>query len=138
MEDRLREEMMKRLLLIALLFLANSTWAAEPAKDLVTDAREEQGEMVKKKCVDFWTTDSNSRILAKYSSVAEICGCIQDEMKFTVSDNLSIRLYQAPNGYIDGSLSREAFEMILDEWNNRYSAASLSCFQRFIRRRNQR
>ena len=141
--------LLKRLLLIGLSLISLSSFA-QPAKDLATInkevtvmARENNIETVKNYCVDYWTSDSNRRdILAKFSSVAETCSCIQDEMKFTVSDDLAERLLRIQVSYQAGTPnkygSEEENSKTTKEWFDRYSAADRSCKERFIRRKYPR
>ena len=141
--------MPKRLLLIALTFISISCFS-QPTKDIATinkevtaAASENNIETVKNFCVDYWTSDPSKRdLLAKFSSVAETCSCMQDEMKFTVSDDLAERLLRmqvsqaagAPNKYA----SEEENSRTTADWFNRYSAADKSCKERFIRRKYPR
>jgi hypothetical protein len=138
--------MLKRLLLIGLA-INSLTCFAQSTKDLETlnkevtaIARQQNIETVKRYCVDYWTSDSNKRdILAKFSSVAETCSCIQDEMKFTVSDDLAERLLRIQVSYQAGTPNKygtdEENSKTTKEWFDRYSAASVSCGQRFMRRK---
>lgn len=140
--------MLKKLVLIVIALISFTSFA-QPTKDLATinkeitaTARENNIESVKKYCVDYWTSDPNRRdILAKFSSVAETCSCIESEMKFTVSDDLAERLLRIQVSYQAGTPNKYASEeensKTLKEWFDRYSAASVSCGQRFMRRRNQ-
>ena len=140
--------MLKKLPSIVLA-LISFTGFAQSTKDLATLnkefaalARENNIELVKNYCVDYWTIDPGKRdILAKFSSVAETCSCVQDEMKFTVSDDLAERLFRGQLAHIAGTPNKYASEeensKTLKEWSDRYSAASVSCGQRFMRRRNQ-
>ena len=105
-------------------------------------ARENNTSWAKKHCIDYWTNDISRRdILAKFSSVAETCSCILDEMKFTVSDDLAERLLRLQVGHQNGTPNKFASEeensKTTKEWFDRYSAASVSCGERFMRRRNQ-
>jgi hypothetical protein len=138
--------MFKRLLLMGLALMSFSCFA-ESTKDIATInkevaamARENNIESVKKYCIDYWTSDPNRRdILAKFSSVAETCSCIESEMKFTVSDDLAERLLRIQVSHQAGTPNKYASEeensKTLKEWFDRYSAASSSCGQRFMRRR---
>lgn len=106
-------------------------------------ARENNIEVVKNFCVDYWTSDPVKRdILAKFSSVAETCSCVQDEMKFTVSDDLAERLLRGQLSHVAGTPNKYASEdensKTLKEWSDRYSAADKSCKERFIRRKYPR
>ena len=115
---------------------------AESEKDFATVARESNAETVKRYCVGQWTEPSANEILSKVSSVAELCGCVQDEMKFAVSDDLSIRLLKAQAGHQAGELNKYLTEderlRTFKEWGDHYNAASRSCKESVIRRRNQR
>jgi hypothetical protein len=138
--------MLKRLLLVGLSLISFSCFA-QSTKDLATInkeitaiARENNIETVKNFCVDYWTSDPNRRdILAKFSSVAETCSCIESEMKFTVSDDLAERLIRMQVSAQDGTPNRYDSEeenlKITKEWFNRYTAADKSCKERFIRRK---
>ena len=117
--------------------------SAQPTKDISKLARENNTETVKRYCVDYWTADPVKRdLLAKFSSVAETCSCIDDEMKFTVSDDLALRLLQFQSDKNSASATKYLTEEVSDktakEWFERYFAATASCGQRFIRRTNQR
>jgi hypothetical protein len=134
--------MRQRIILIILAVLPLAC-LAEPEKDLATLARENNMVTVKNYCVDYWTTDSSRRdSLSKVSSVSELCGCIQEDMKFTVSDDLATRLLQMQAGHQAGSANKyvgdDAILQTTKEWLDRYSAASVSCGERFMRRKNQR
>jgi hypothetical protein len=116
---------------------------SKPEKDLASLARENNMETVKGYCIDYWTNDSSRRdILMKFSSLAETCGCVQEDMKFTVSDDLAIRVLKMQQGNqvaaTNKYLSEDEISRTTKEWFALYSAASISCGERFMRRRNQK
>lgn len=141
--------MLKRLLLLGLSLISFSSFA-QSTKDLATInkevtaiARDNNMDSVKKYCVDYWTSDPDRRdILSKFSSVAETCSCIQEDMKFTVSDDLAERLLRIQVSYQAGTPTKYASEeensKTLKEWFDRYAAADKSCKERFIRRKYPR
>lgn len=140
--------MRQRLLLVFLTFISIAC-LAEPKKDRATLekeftalAKESHVETVKNFCVNTWIEPNKRDILSKFASVAEMCECVQAEMKFIVSDELAVRLFNMQIGHQAGTPDKYASEeensRTTKEWLARYSAADGSCKERFIRRRNQR
>jgi hypothetical protein len=137
--------MQKRKILIFLAFISISCLAetkkdlAALQKEMTVLARESHIETVKKYCVNFWIEPSKRDVLSKFASVAEMCECVQSDMKFTVSDDLAERLFNIQLGHHAGSpnkyLNEEESLKTTKEWFDRYSAADISCKERFLRRR---
>lgn len=138
---------MRQRLLLIFLTLLSIACSAETEKDLATLqkefttlARESHLYTVKNYCVNFWIEPGRRDALSKFASVAEMCECVQSDMKFTVSDALAEKLFQMQIDHQVSQTNKQLSEAetlsVMKEWMSRYSAAEVSCKERFVRRRN--
>jgi hypothetical protein len=106
--------------------------------ELVTLARKNYDGTVKNYCVNFWSPPDKIDLLSKFATVSEHCKCMQDEMNYSMTDDLAIRLLklQMQADILEEKyLSVDLVKATANEWGSKYGVAHKTCTERFIRRR---
>ncbi|WP_396439865.1 hypothetical protein [Limnohabitans sp.] len=101
-------------------------------------ARKNYSETVKNYCIDQWSAKEKIDLLSKFATLSEHCKCMQDEMDYSVSDDLVTRLIQMQLKINDSTvkyLSDEVVKGTIREWDAKHHVAHRACTERFIRRR---
>ncbi len=102
-------------------------------------AKKNNSETAKNYCINFWSAQEKIDALSKYATLSEQCKCVQDEMDYSVNDDLAKRLIemqiQANNSEVK-FLSEEVVKETTREWQSKYDVANRVCGLRFVRRRN--
>lgn len=101
-------------------------------------ARKNYSETVKNYCIDQWSAKEKIDLLSKFATLSEHCKCMQDEMDYSVNDDLATRVIQMQLQTNDSAvkyLSDEVIEGTIREWDAKYRVAHRACTERFIRRR---
>ena len=101
-------------------------------------AKKNYSETVKNYCINFWSAQEKIDALAKYATLSEQCKCTQDEMNYSVTDDLATRVIemqiQANNSEVQ-YLNEDGIKETVREFQSKYGVANRVCAERFIRRR---
>jgi len=130
-------------LLVLLSFTCNANEkdknAAQIEKELAITARANNTETVKNTCISDWSDKSKIELNSKFSTLAEFCTCLQEEMNYLMPDALSVNLLKmqiqnvknTPNLY----LTEAEMQSTAKQWSEKYSIADRVCRAKFARRR---
>lgn len=105
-------------------------------KEIASIARQNNLDTAKTLCVDEWSKRKNVEMLSKFATTSEFCKCVQDEMKYLVSDNLAINLLKLQlrrRTDLDiEHLSDKEVEKTSQDWADYLSSSYHSCAEKYI------
>jgi len=138
--------MSRKLIILCLVIYSGISFAIEKdkksdqlEKDLVILARENNTETVKNYCIKKWSEPQSIEINSKFSTVAEFCTCVQEEMNYLISDVLSENLFkmqiQTTNKSTNQYLTDDEVSNTATQWFEKYSIADRACREKFMRKK---
>jgi len=129
--------MRKFVLLLALasapiLGLANSEKEIAGAREYTINTA------TKNLCIKHWSEPEKAAALAPFASISEMCSCIQDELRYTLSDDLAVTYFKGQLEVVIGQygklLPAGEGQKAATNVASLYNAADDGCRQKFIRR----
>jgi hypothetical protein len=75
-------------------FLQNFTINTQLYTALQTKLQKNNSETAKSFCINFWSAQEKIDALSKYATLSEQCKCTQDEMNYSVTDDLATRVIE--------------------------------------------
>ena len=108
-------------------------------KEITTLARQNNIETSKRMCVDYWTQPNQLKALSKFATISEQCSCVQNEMKYLVTDELANALIktqiQSQGNSTLPRLSDEVIKNTINEWGTHLNSSYRTCSEKFMSRR---
>lgn len=133
---------MRIFILLLALACAPVLGLADPSIDVSQARNYTIDTLAKKVCIAHWSQPDNAAAMAPFASISEHCSCIQDEMRYTVSDELAVKSFRS---LLEGTpkqsgplLSAGEREWVSDSFGRLYVAAEKSCREKVVRRNNGR